>query len=80
MKKTAVAMILWLAVAALAAADRRVRLAASPGSGQVQAINHGFGLCGGDFVKVMDADDLLAPGFSGRLETRGARYSQSSGA
>ncbi len=51
-------------VAALAAADPRVRLAASPGSGQVPAINHGFGRSGGDFVKVVDADDLLDPGFS----------------
>ncbi|MCU0243458.1 MAG: glycosyltransferase family 2 protein [Acidobacteria bacterium] len=64
-------------VAALAAADPRVRLEASPGSGQVAAINRGFGLCGGDFVKVMDADDLLAPGFSAawpRLAAEEASY------
>jgi GT2 family glycosyltransferase len=51
-------------VAALAAADPRVRPAVNPGRGQVPAINRGFALCGGDFVKVMDADDLLAPDFS----------------
>lgn len=50
--------------AALAASDPRVRFTASPGAGQVQAINFGFGFCRGDLVKVLDADDLLAPEFS----------------
>jgi glycosyltransferase involved in cell wall biosynthesis len=50
--------------AALAAADPRIRLVTNPGQGQVQAINHGAGLCRGDLLKIMDADDLLAPEFS----------------
>jgi len=50
--------------ASLAAGDPRIRLTANPGAGQVQAINHGFGFCRGDLLKIMDADDLLAPEFS----------------
>jgi glycosyltransferase involved in cell wall biosynthesis len=53
--------------AALARNDRRIRLLTNPGAGQVQAINHGFGSCGGELLKIMDADDLLPPGFSAAL-------------
>ncbi len=49
---------------ALAASDGRVRVVSSPGRGQVQAINFGYGLVRGDWLKIMDADDLLDPGFS----------------
>jgi glycosyltransferase involved in cell wall biosynthesis len=64
-------------VAALAASDARVRLVGSPGHGQVQAINHGYGFCRGESLKIMDADDLLAPCFSDdfpRLRTVEASY------
>jgi glycosyltransferase involved in cell wall biosynthesis len=50
--------------AAFAAADGRIRVAANPGRGQVQAINFGWGLARGDRLKIVDADDLLAAGFS----------------
>ena len=50
--------------ASIAEADPRIRLMANPGAGQVQAINHGVGFCRGDLLKIMDADDLLAPEFS----------------
>ena len=64
-------------VAALAASDARVRLVGNPGRGQVQAINHGCGFCRGESLKIMDADDLLPPGFSDdfpRLRTVEASY------
>lgn len=64
-------------VQALAASDRRIALVDNPGRGKVQAVNHGVGFCGGDFLKVVDADDLLAPGFSeafARLRTAPATY------
>ena len=51
-------------VTVLGESDTRVRLTKNPGRGQVQAINHGYGLCRGEYLKVMDADDLLAPAFS----------------
>ncbi len=63
--------------ASLADGDPRIRLVANPGAGQVQAINHGVGFCGGDLLKIMDADDLLAPEFSAavpRLAEAGASY------
>jgi len=63
--------------AALAASDARVRLVGNPGRGQVQAINHGYGFCRGESLKIMDADDLLAPSFSdefARLRTTEASY------
>jgi len=44
--------------------DARIRVVASPGRGQVQAINFGYGLARGDWVKIVDADDLLDAGFS----------------
>jgi glycosyltransferase involved in cell wall biosynthesis len=44
--------------------DPRVRVVANPGQGQVQAINFGYGLVRGDWLKIVDADDLLAAGFS----------------
>jgi glycosyltransferase involved in cell wall biosynthesis len=50
--------------AALGAADGRIRVVASPGHGQVQAINCGYGLARGDWLKIVDADDLLAADFS----------------
>ena len=50
--------------ASLAAADARIRVVPNPGRGQVQAINFGCGLIRGDWLKIMDADDRLAPGFS----------------
>jgi glycosyltransferase involved in cell wall biosynthesis len=64
-------------VAALSASDARVRLVGNPGRGQVQAINHGCGFCRGESLKIMDADDLLAPAFSDdfpRLRTAEASY------
>ena len=48
----------------LGRADARIRVVASPGRGQVQAINFGYGLVRGDRLKIVDADDLLAAGFS----------------
>ena len=53
--------------AALAETDHRIRIVANPGEGQVQAINHGYGSCRGDLLKIMDADDLLLPDFSEAL-------------
>lgn len=50
--------------ASLAAADARIRVVANPGRGQVQAINFGYGFIRGDRLKIIDADDLLPPGFS----------------
>lgn len=50
--------------AALGRSDPRIRVVASPGRGQVQAINFGYGLVGGGWLKIMDADDLLAAEFS----------------
>ena len=44
--------------------DPRVRVVANPGRGQVQAINFGYGLVQGEWLKIMDADDLLAADFS----------------
>lgn len=44
--------------------DPRVRVVANPGRGQVQAINFGYGLVGGEWLKIVDADDLLAADFS----------------
>jgi glycosyltransferase involved in cell wall biosynthesis len=44
--------------------DPRIRIVANPGHGQVQAINFGYGLVRGDWLKIVDADDLLAAGFS----------------
>ncbi len=44
--------------------DARVRVVANPGRGQVQAINFGYGLVGGEWLKIVDADDLLAADFS----------------
>lgn len=54
-------------VRSLAGSDARIALADNPGRGQVQAINRGFGLVRGDWLKIVDADDLLAPGFSDAL-------------
>jgi glycosyltransferase involved in cell wall biosynthesis len=64
-------------VRSLGGSDGRVALVENPGRGQVQAINFGFGLSRGDWLKIMDADDLLAPGFSdafGRLAEAEATY------
>jgi len=51
-------------VASLGKSDRRVRLVENPGFGKVQAVNHGYGFCRGEFLKIVDGDDLLAPAFS----------------
>lgn len=64
-------------VSVLGESDARVRLTKNPGHGQVQAINHGYGFCRGEYLKVMDADDLLAPAFSdafSRLRAAEASY------
>jgi glycosyltransferase involved in cell wall biosynthesis len=64
-------------VLALGASDRRIALVNNSGRGKVQAVNHGYAFCGGDFLKVVDADDLLAPGFSeafARLRKAPATY------
>ena len=53
-----------LKAASAAGDDPRVRVVANPGRGQVQAINFGYGLVGGEWLKIVDADDLLAAGFS----------------
>jgi len=61
----------------LGVADRRIVLVNNPGRGKIQAVNHGYGFCRGEFVKVVDADDLLAPGFSdafARLREAPATY------
>jgi len=51
-------------VRALGGSDGRVRLVDSPGRGQVQAVNFGYGLVRGERVKIVDSDDLLPAGFS----------------
>jgi glycosyltransferase involved in cell wall biosynthesis len=64
-------------VLALAGSDRRIALVDNPGRGKVQAVNYGYGFCRGEFLKVVDADDLLAPGFSAafaRLRSAPATY------
>jgi glycosyltransferase involved in cell wall biosynthesis len=48
-------------LAALAAADPRVRVVRRPHEGLVAALNHGLGLCRAPLVARMDADDLSAP-------------------
>jgi glycosyltransferase involved in cell wall biosynthesis len=53
-----------LKAASAAAGDPRVRVVANPGRGQVQAINFGYGLVRGEWLKIVDADDLLAADFS----------------
>jgi glycosyltransferase involved in cell wall biosynthesis len=53
-----------LKAASAAGDDPRVRVVANPGRGQVQAINFGYGLVRGDWLKIVDADDLLAADFS----------------
>jgi glycosyltransferase involved in cell wall biosynthesis len=61
----------------LGASDHRIVLVSNPGRGKVQAVNRGYGFCRGEFVKVVDADDLLAPEFSeafGRLRAAPATY------
>jgi glycosyltransferase involved in cell wall biosynthesis len=57
--------------------DPRIRIAENPGAGQVQAINHGYGLSSGGHLKIIDSDDLLAKDFSRNLDrvlSRGATY------
>jgi len=64
-------------VRALGGSDGRITLVDNPGRGKVQAVNHGYGFCRGELLKVVDADDLLAPGFSaalGRLRAAPASY------
>jgi glycosyltransferase involved in cell wall biosynthesis len=64
-------------VAALGKSDVRVMLAENPGTGKVQAVNHGYGFCRGEHIKIVDGDDLLAPAFSGafpRLAAAEASY------
>jgi len=51
----------------LQSGDGRIRVEKNPGRGQVQAMNHGFSLASGRFVKTVDCDDLLAPEFSDKL-------------
>ena len=48
--------------------DPRIHVAESPGAGQVQAINHGYGLSSGSYVKIIDSDDLLPQAFSRHLD------------
>jgi len=48
--------------------DVRIRVVENPGFGQVQAINHGYSLCSGKFLKIIDCDDLLTPAFSAAFE------------
>ena len=40
---------------------RSVRVVVQKNSGAASARNHGFGLCSGDYIQWLDADDLLAP-------------------
>jgi glycosyltransferase involved in cell wall biosynthesis len=57
--------------------DGRIRVFKNPGAGQVQAINHGFGRISGDFLKIIDGDDMLAPSFATSLRvltSSGATY------
>jgi glycosyltransferase involved in cell wall biosynthesis len=51
-------------VSALRKSDGRIRLERSQGSGQVQALNHGFRFAGGRYIKTIDCDDLVLPDFS----------------
>jgi glycosyltransferase involved in cell wall biosynthesis len=55
-------------VRSLLESDVRIRVVENPGFGQVQAINHGYTLCSGRYLKIIDSDDLLSPGFSAAFE------------
>lgn len=64
-------------VVSLGGSDDRVVLVHNPGRGKVQAVNYGYGYCRGEVLKVVDADDLLAPEFSeafARLRSAQASY------
>lgn len=49
------------AIAALANRDPRLRVLTSPGTGVVDAFNHGLSQAQGHFIARMDADDLALP-------------------
>lgn len=62
------------ALAALAAADRRVLLLRNPrNAGPASARNRGLEVAGGDWIGFLDADDLWLPGHLGRLADATAR-------
>jgi glycosyltransferase involved in cell wall biosynthesis len=46
-------------LARAAALDPRVRVVSQPALGIVAALNHGLGLCRGEYVARMDADDIM---------------------
>lgn len=46
----------------LAAGDQRIRVAARPHAGIVDAVSHGLALARGRYIARMDADDICAPG------------------
>lgn len=48
----------------LAVSDSRIRLTDNRGRGQVAALNTGYPLTSGDFIKFADGDDVLSPAFS----------------
>ena len=49
------------AIDGLDKSDQRLRVYPSQGRGVVNAFNTGFGLCRGEFVARMDADDISLP-------------------
>lgn len=51
-------------VCKLAEMTKNIIVTKNPGRGQVQAINCGMEFVSGDFIKIIDADDLLIPWFS----------------
>jgi glycosyltransferase involved in cell wall biosynthesis len=40
-----------------------IKLVNNPYSGKVKALNYGYSLSNGDYIKCIDADDLLLPGY-----------------
>ena len=45
------------------AEDSRIQVIENDGHGKILALNHGYKLTNGDFIKCIDADDVLAPTF-----------------
>lgn len=43
--------------------EPRIKAVKNPGKGKVAALNYGFSLSTGDYIKCIDGDDVLTPGF-----------------
>jgi len=52
----------------IAKRDKRVLIFSNPGLGKVQGLNFGYKVSRGDFVKCIDADDLLTEAFFSSLQ------------